>query len=204
MCFTEDEQNNSFQNWSRWWWLQHMFYRGRMDTLKWSIIATISERKWTDVKWIPSGTERSPSPDPLLMMTSRIVLYWLRGCCLHNQWPARKSVHIPIYPLQGSLQSSLCGCLSSEGDLPRISPNGIRINGFYRRCTNHRLGWKTKQCTSLTMKVVSVDVVHLERYSHTFLELLSLSVSQVPTQSASALHPLIIRWSRILRVEWSN
>lgn len=44
-------------------------------------------------------------PDPLLMMTSRIVLYWLRGCCLHNQWPARKSVHIPIYPLQGSLQS---------------------------------------------------------------------------------------------------
>lgn len=115
MCFTEDEQNNSFQNWSRWWWLQHMFYRGRMDTLKWSIIATISERKWTDVKWIPSGTERSPSPDPLLMMTSRIVLYWLRGCCLHNQWPARKSEHIPIY--------SLCGCLSSEGDLPRSQSN---------------------------------------------------------------------------------
>lgn len=164
---------------------------------------------WAQVNWcqmdpIRNGTERSPSPDPLLMMTSRIVLYWLRGCCLHNQWPARKSVHIPIYPLQGSLQSSLCGCLSS---LQReiflgVSPIGIRINGFYRRCTNPRLGWKTKQCTSLTMKVVSIDVVHLERYSHTFPEVLSLSVSQVPTHSA--LHPLIIRWSRILRVEWSN
>lgn len=39
------------------------------------------------------------------------------------------------------------------------------------------------------MKVVSVDVVHLERYSHTFLEVLSLSVSQVSTHSAVGTPP---------------